>query len=107
MRETVQGVIIVLVIVGGLIGAPFLAYHAHKYFAPRFAAVNREVFKQSPSYNDGMVRDLENLMMEYKAASKEHQTALRSVILHRFSVYPEDKLPENLLSFYVQLRSEQ
>jgi hypothetical protein len=100
-------ILAVLLVIGALASVPFIAFEAHEYFAPRFAAVTREVFKESPSYNDGMVRDLENLMMEYKAASKEHQPALRSVILHRFSIYPEDKLPANLLSFYVQLRSEQ
>ncbi len=94
-------------ILAALVAIPFGGYYAYRYFAPKYAAVDRDVFKESPSYNDGMIRDLENLMMEYKAADTLHRPALRSVILHRFSVYPQDKLPAHLFAFYTQLRSEQ
>jgi len=85
--------------------AMFGSYFAYSYFAPKYRAVDNEVFKQSEQYNDGMIRDLENLQMDYINADKDHKDALRAIVLHRFSVYPEDKLPPNLRNFYNDLKA--
>jgi len=86
-------------------GFSYLGYLSYNFFAPKYRAVDNNVFKQSEQYNDGMVRDLENLQLEYMNADKEHKDALRAIVLHRFSVYPEEKLPYNLRNFYNDLRS--
>ena len=83
----------------------FGSFFAYQYFAPKYRQVDNEVFKQSEQYNDGMIRDLENLQMDYIAADKDHKDALRAIVLHRFSVYPEDKMPPNLRNFYNDLRA--
>ena len=83
----------------------FGSFYAYQYFAPKYRAVDNQVFKQSEQYNDGMIRDLENLQLEYINADKDHKDALRAIVLHRFSVYPEDKMPPNLRNFYNDLRS--
>ena len=85
--------------------AMFGSFFAYQYFAPKYRAVDNEVFKQSEQYNDGMIRDLENLQMDYIAADKDHKDALRAIVLHRFSVYPEDKMPPNLRNFYNDLKA--
>ena len=86
-------------------GLTFFGYQMYGFFAPKYRAVDNQVFKESEQYNDGMIRDLENLQMEYMNADKEHKDALRATVLHRFSVYPEDRMPANLRNFYNQLRS--
>ena len=91
----------VALIVLGMFGSFF----AYQYFAPKYRAVDNQVFKQSEQYNDGMIRDLENLQMDYIAADKDHKDALRAIVLHRFSVYPEDKMPPNLRNFYNNLKA--
>ena len=83
----------------------FGSYEMYHFFAPKYRAVDNEVFKQSEQYNDGMIRDLENLQLEYINADAEKKQALRAIVLHRFSVYPEDKLPPNLRNFYNDLRA--
>jgi len=83
----------------------FGGYEMYKFFAPKYRAVDNEVFKQSEQYNDGMIRDLENLQVEYIKASAEQKDALRAITLHRFSVYPEDKMPPNLRNFYNELKA--
>jgi hypothetical protein len=85
--------------------AMFGSFWAYQYFAPKYRQVDNEVFKQSEQYNDGMIRDLENLQMDYINADKDHKDALRAIVLHRFSVYPEDKLPPNLRNFYNDLKA--
>ena len=52
-----------------------------------------------------MIRDLENLQMEYINSDAEHKQAIRAVVLHRFSVYPEDRMPVNLRNFYNDLKA--
>ena len=77
----------------------------YSFFAPKYRAVENQVFKESEQYNDGMIRDLENLQMEYINADKDHKDALRAIVLHRFSVYPQDKMPSNLRNFYNDLKA--
>ena len=60
--------------------AMFGSFWAYQYFAPKYRAVDNQVFKQSEQYNDGMIRDLENLQLEYINADKEHKDALLSLI---------------------------
>ena len=88
-----------------IILAMFGSFFAYQYFAPKYRAVDNEVFKQSEQYNDGMIRDLENLQIEYINADAEKKQALRAIVLHRFSVYPEDKMPPNLRNFYNSLKA--
>ena len=88
-----------------IILAMFGSFFAYQYFAPKYRQVDNEVFKQSEQYNDGMIRDLENLQLEYINADKDHKDALRAIVLHRVSVYPEDKMPPNLRNFYNDLRA--
>jgi hypothetical protein len=91
--------------VAAIFGVSYLGYESYKFFAPKYRAVDNQVFKQSEQYNDGMIRDLENLQLEYISADKEHKDALRAIVLHRFSVYPEDKMPPNLRNFYNSLKA--
>jgi len=83
----------------------FGSFFAYQYFAPKYRQVDNEVFKQSEQYNDGMIRDLENLQIEYISSDAEKKQALRAIVLHRFSVYPEDKMPPNLRNFYNSLKA--
>jgi hypothetical protein len=83
----------------------FGSFYTYQYFAPKYRQVDNEVFKQSEQYNDGMIRDLENLQIEYISADAEKKQALRAIVLHRFSVYPEDKMPPNLRNFYNSLKA--
>lgn len=81
----------------------FGVWASYSYFAPKYVEVDNAVFKQSTQYNDGMIRDLEELQMAYIKAEPDQKAALKAVILHRFSVYPIEKLPPNLRSFYEEL----
>ena len=88
-----------------IILAMFGSFFAYQYFAPKYRQVDNEVFKQSEQYNDGMIRDLENLQVEYINGDADKKQALRAIVLHRFSVYPAEKMPPNLRNFYEQLKA--
>ena len=88
-----------------IFGLSYLGYESYKFFAPKYRAVDNQVFKESEQYNDGMIRDLENLQMEYINGDADKKQALRAIVLHRFSVYPVDKMPPNLRNFYNELKA--
>ena len=63
-------------------------------------ALAQQLHDITEQYNDGMVRDLQNLQLEYLNADQAHKDAIRSIVLHRFSVYDQNKLPPDLWNFY-------
>jgi hypothetical protein len=75
-------------------------------FSPKLEKVRYDTFKQSQSYNDGMLRDLQNLKMEYASANPDAKIALKYVILQRFSVYDVNRLPPDLSSFYYSIQGK-
>jgi hypothetical protein len=81
------------------ISMPFIGYYSYQYFAPKYMEVQHKVFKESTSYNDGMLRDLENLMLEYQNADASHKEAIKAIVIHRFSVYDTNRLPSHLAAF--------
>jgi hypothetical protein len=95
----------VIFVAAGLFGVASGGYEMYKFFAPKYRAVDNQVFKESEQYNDGMVRDLENLQMEYVNGDADKKQALRAIVLHRFSVYPQERMPANLRNFYNQVKS--
>ena len=101
------GLGLVLFGVAGIVGAAFLSFWLYRTLAPKYEAVRRETFEQSRAFNEGMVRDLQNLRLQYLSAAPEGKAALRATIIHRFSVYDKDELPPELRSFYSQLEKGQ
>jgi len=86
-------------------GIGLLSYGMYAFFAPKYVAVDNQVFKESQQYNDGMIRDLENWQLEYVNGDDAKKQSIRAIVLHRFSVYPEDKMPPNLRNFYNELKA--
>lgn len=95
-----------LVLFFGLIfGLNLFGLGMTSFFAPKYRAVENQVYHESEQYNEGMVRDLENLQLAYIQADATGKQSLKAITLHRFSVYPEEKMPPNLRNFYNDLRS--
>jgi hypothetical protein len=99
---SIGGVLMAIVLVFGL---SYGGYEMYRFFAPKYRAVDAEVFKESEQYNAGMIRDLENLQMQYMSANPDQKAALKDIIIHRFSVYDVNRLPSNLFAFYTDLKS--
>jgi hypothetical protein len=88
-----------------IFGMNMFGLASYSFFAPKYRAVENHVFKESEQYNNGMIRDLENLQLEYIKADDAGKQSLRAIVLHRFSVYPADRMPPNLRNFYEQLKA--
>ena len=110
MRTFFSGTLgVVLIPIGALIVIGIMTFGSiviYRYSGPMYQEIRREVFEETKSFNDGMVRDLSNLRIEYLGATGTAQkAALRSTILHRASDIDEDRLPADLRSFIRELRS--
>ena len=92
-----------LVILPLIVGLGYISYLAYAFYAPKYEQVRYDTFKQSQSYNDGMLRDLQDLKMEYIKANDDQKAALKALTVHRFSVYEINRLPPDLQAFYYSL----
>lgn len=107
MRDSLKVAAAIFASLAALFALAYLGLNFDRFFAPRQEALRNQVFHESQAYNDGMLRDLENMQMQYNDATPAGKDALRAIALHRFSIYPQDKLPANLLAFYSQLKDGQ
>ena len=103
-QSIVRSGLVVLIMVGVIIaGLTWGSFKLYEYYAPKRAEVQRNVFENTTSFNQGLIQELRNMQYEYVQASDEHKTALRSIILHRIAGY-EEKLPDDLRLFIAELR---
>jgi hypothetical protein len=80
-------------------------FFMYKVFAPKYEAARRQVWEETPSYNQGMKQELENFRFQYEQASPESKAALASIILHRAAAYGEEKLSPDMQDFVRKLRA--
>lgn len=99
----VTGILVALVVLGFIINA--IQFGSFSFWAPKFADAERKVFENTQAYNQGMVRDLENLQLQYESGTSEQKLALKATILHRFAGYNENEFPPSLRAFYSKIRN--
>ena len=101
----VGGLIALVVIILGLswvfTGNDFFLY---KYFAPKKAEVERQVFENTPSYVRGNIQELEKQHLDYIKATPAQQAAMKPVILQEAAGINQDQLPPDLKSWISQLK---
>ena len=83
----------------GVILIAVLTLGMNQFFAPKFAAVQREVFENTPSYVQGKVSDLVRYKLEYEVADKDHKIALRQVIKTTAAQVDQRYLTDDLRTF--------
>ena len=104
-KDMLKGFSAVVIAFAAVFGFGYYMYTVTSFFKPKYTALDNQVFKESQQYNDGMLRDLQNLQLEYINGDQGKKDSIRAVVLHRFSVYPEDKLTPDLRNFYNSLKA--
>ena len=70
------------------------------FFGPKQAAVEREVFKETRSYNEGMIQQLSRYRLQYlRADSEDERKAIASTVRTMFAEYDRSKLSPELQDF--------
>jgi hypothetical protein len=90
----------------GFLGAGVLAFGLtaldlgfYKFWAPKYKAVERDVFEQSKPYVQGKITYLNRLKGDYIQAPEEQKPGLRQVILREAGQIDRDLLPADLKQF--------
>jgi hypothetical protein len=99
--------IAVLLILGVGFSLNYAAFKNCQILAPKQEQAHNDRLHQPQVYNNGMVRDLEELKRQYAQSTPDQQGALRPIILHRFEAYPPSKLPPDLEEFCASLQYEE
>lgn len=95
-----------------LLGASWLVqgneFFLYKYFAPKRAAVERQVFENTRSFEQGMIQELENMQMEYMKADSIGKATIKPIILHRVAGFNlnDTAVSYELRTFITNLRTQ-
>jgi hypothetical protein len=71
----------------------------YAFWAPKYKAVERQVFEESQPYVQGKITYLNRLRGDYELATEEQKPALRFVIKREAATVKPEYLPTDLRSF--------
>lgn len=76
------------------------------FWGTKYRNAHYHIFKNSQSYQQGMIQDLQNMRMKYydSSTTDEEKEAIRDTVLQRYGSFPTDQLPSDLRNFYFTLR---
>tara|TARA_R110002074_G_scaffold402324_1_gene606968 strand:- start:20848 stop:21216 length:369 start_codon:yes stop_codon:yes gene_type:complete len=96
----VCGLLAIVLLCGLIFGFEFLGMEKKRFFAPRHAEIDRQVFEQTPSYIHGKNTYLTQLQGEYDLAdSKARKATLKTIILREAATIDRKHLNPRLLQF--------
>jgi hypothetical protein len=78
----------------------------YKFWAPKQADAQREVFEHTQSYIEGKRGNIARMRLEYETADPAHKAALRTMILSEADSVDISKLPATQQAFISSLRGE-
>lgn len=94
-----------VILLGALgLGGRWVNLKVEGWFAPREANVQREVFENTKSFNEGKEQELMKVYKEYLTATDETKAGLRTYVSHTFADYPIERLDATLQDFVKECR---
>lgn len=74
-------------------GAEWLGLEWYGFFGKKRANIEREIHRNTDSFDEGMLQQLSRYRLEYMRSSDEtEKSAIRSTVRTMFSKYPPDRL---------------
>ena len=103
MKDLLAGTALVVIAVAGVgvlgvVGAEY-AFRQHAHYAPRYEDVRRETYEHSRAFQEGTLRDLDNLRLEYARGDDAQKAAIADTARHRLADVPIEQLPPALRTF--------
>lgn len=104
MKDAIGVVGVIVLIVGGIVGASFGGYYLYAALAPKYEATRRDVMIQSRVYDEGTKRALYQMKRQYETASTDaERESIAAAARHEFQIFPQDRLPPDLQTFMAQV----
>ena len=106
-----RAIVILVLLLAVAYGVGFLATGGdvaiYRFWAPKQAAAERQVFENTPSYILGMSQQITQLKLEYdESTDPADKTALKDAILHIAAQVDNSKLPVDQQVFINQLKGD-
>jgi hypothetical protein len=94
MKNILVTVGLILLCIVAIVILQFAVLGNRAYFAPKSAAVDRKVFEQTQSFQQGSIRDFDNLYLAYvRSIDPQEKAALLDTMRHRAAGAPQDVVP--------------
>lgn len=105
LKKMVVAVASVSAIAAGVFGLQYAGYMNMQYFMPWAESIRRDVMIESRAYSEATVRELYKLRREYNATQDPVARAtIVAAARHQFSIFPEDRLPNDLRAWMQEIR---
>jgi hypothetical protein len=96
-------IVAIIILVSAAFGLEWAGIKWKGFFGPKHAAVERKVFKQTRSYNEGKEQELIKLRLEYlRAQSEDEKKAIAGTIRHLFADYDENLIDSPELQAFLR-----
>ncbi len=96
-------IVIIAVVLALSFGIEFAGIHIKGFFDKERANVERDVFRNTDSYDKGMVQQLTRFRLEYMRSTDEtEKAAIRSTVRTMFAEYPINRLSSPELRAFLQ-----
>lgn len=91
MRELLVIIVSAVAFLLFIAGLQFYGLISYQFFAPKYEAVRRTVWENTPSFYAGTRRDFDDLVLQYKQAkTDDERDAISSILRHRAAGAPTD-----------------
>ncbi len=81
------------------------AFFLYKVFAPAQAGVERQIFEQTKSYNQGMIQTLRSEQLQYENGDDKTKDMVASYVWGQYADYNQSMLPSDLQSFMTEVHN--
>lgn len=88
-------------VIGATAAAIYFGPEIHRHFGTRYADADREIFKGTVTYNEGVLDDLAKYKYEYdQAEDAVEKEAIASLVRSRFANFDKDRIEnDDLIDF--------
>lgn len=106
-KEIGKGFLAVIIGVVVICALTFGGLAYRRYFAPKSQSIDREVFKETKSYNEGMVQDLSKDKLELsQTKDKDARKAIVEHIIEKYSNFDENRIENReLRNFLIEIKN--
>lgn len=98
MSDVIFSIIVILAIVAVICFGPYI----HWYFGTAYTEADRAIFKESTTYNEGMIDDLAKYRFEFNLAEDDiERKAIAELVASRFANFDDSKIKDNELKEFL------
>ena len=99
MKEVLATIVGLVVLVGLLLAGPAI----HEHFGKAYTNADRHIFKESVTYNEGVLDDLMKYKHEYETAQDDvEREAIATLVRGRFANYDQSKIENASLRHFLR-----